>query len=114
MRDCRKGEKYCKGLLVDSGGAFEEQGDGEEQEATFDCDGKAKEEFIAGDDGLLFMMRRVCYTPRKAEDGDKEHHNLFHTRCTIKGKICQLVINSGSCENVMAEEVVKKLALEME
>jgi hypothetical protein len=28
------------------------------------------------------------------------------------GKVCQLVIDSGSCENVMVEEVVKKLALE--
>jgi hypothetical protein len=32
IADCRKGEKYGKGLLVDSGGAFEDQGEGEEQE----------------------------------------------------------------------------------
>jgi hypothetical protein len=35
-------------------------------------------------------------------------------RWTIGGKVCQLVIDSGSCENVVAEEVVKKLALETE
>ena len=39
MADCCKGEKYGKGLLVDAGGAFEEQGDGEEHEADFDGDG---------------------------------------------------------------------------
>jgi hypothetical protein len=41
-------------------------------------------------------------------------YNLFHSRCMIGGKVCQLVIDSGSCENVVAEEVVKKLALETE
>jgi hypothetical protein len=38
MVDCHKGEKYGKGLLFDSVGAFEEQGDGEEQEVDFDGD----------------------------------------------------------------------------
>jgi hypothetical protein len=32
----------------------------------------------------------------------------------IRDKVCQLVIDSGSCENVVVEEVVEKLALEME
>ena len=59
------------------------------------------------------MMRRVCFTPRKAEDGEEQRHNLFHSRCTIGDKACQLVIDSGSCENVVAE-VVKKLALKTE
>jgi hypothetical protein len=34
--DCRKGEKYINGLFIDSGNAFDEQGEEEEQEATFD------------------------------------------------------------------------------
>jgi hypothetical protein len=60
------------------------------------------------------MVRRVCFTPRKADDEDEQRHNLFHSRCTIGGKVCQLVIDLGSCENVVAEEVVEKLALETE
>ena len=39
---------------------------------------------------------------------------FFHSWCTIGGKVCQLVIELGSCENVVAEEVVEKLALEIE
>jgi hypothetical protein len=50
MADCRKGEKYGKGLLVDAGEAFEEQGNGKEQEVDFDGNGGAEEEFIIGDD----------------------------------------------------------------
>ena len=60
------------------------------------------------------MVRRVCFTLQKAENGDEQCHNLFHLRCTIGGKVSQLVIDSSSCENAMAEEVVKKLALETE
>jgi hypothetical protein len=62
----------------------------------------------------MFMVRRVCFTPRKTEDENDQRHNLFHSRCTIRGKVCQLVIDSGSCENIVAEEVVNKLALETE
>jgi hypothetical protein len=55
------------------GGAFEEQGDGEEQNTAFDEDGEAEEEFLSGDaeSGPLFMVRRVCFTPQKAEDEDE-------------------------------------------
>jgi hypothetical protein len=115
IADCRKGEKYVKGLLVDLGGAFEDQGDGEEQETEFDEDKGAEEEFVTeeAESEPLFMVRRVCFTPRKAEDGDEQRHNLFHSRCTIGGKVCHLVIDSGSCENIVVE-VVKKMALEME
>jgi hypothetical protein len=114
MADCHKGEKYGKGLLVDTGKAFEEQGDGEEQEVDFDENEGAEEEFITGDDyeGPILIVRRVCFTPRKVEDGDEQCHNLFHFKCTIGGKVCHLVINSGSCKNFVAEELVKKLALE--
>ena len=29
--------------------------------------------------------------------GDKaQHHKLFHTRCTVQGSLCDLIIDSGS------------------
>ena len=60
------------------------------------------------------MVRRVCFIPRKVEGDDGQSHNLFHTTCTIGGKGCKLVIDGGSCENVMVEEAIQKLGLEME
>jgi hypothetical protein len=97
-------------------GCFEDQGDREEQETEFDEDRGVEEEFVSGEaeTGPMFMVRRVCFTPRKAEDENDQRHNLFHSRCTIGGKVCQLVIDSSSCENIVAEEVVDKLALETE
>jgi hypothetical protein len=60
----------------------------------------------------VLAFHKLPVTPRKAEDEDDQRHNLFHSWCTIGGKVCQLVIDSGNCENVVAEEVVDKLALE--
>jgi hypothetical protein len=67
MADFLKGEKYGKGLFVDSGEAFDEQGNGEEQEVVSNGDEEADEEFVTGDDGPLLMVRRVCFTPRKVK-----------------------------------------------
>jgi hypothetical protein len=73
-------------------GAFKEQGDGEEQETNFDVDGEAEEEFISGEakSGPMFMVRRVCFTPWKAEDEDEQCHNLFHSRCMIGARYVNL------------------------
>jgi hypothetical protein len=92
IADCRKGEKFGKGLLVDSGGAFKDQGDGEEHDMEFDEDREAEEELVSGDAETdpMFMVRRVCFTPRKAEDKDDQRHNLFHSRCTIGAKYVNL------------------------
>ncbi|XP_059433719.1 uncharacterized protein LOC132166885 [Corylus avellana] len=77
MADCRKGEKYGKALLIDSGG------DGKDQAANFDDFDGADEEFATRDDIPLLMG-------------------------------CKLVIDGGSCENVVAEEAVQKLGLATE
>jgi hypothetical protein len=114
MADFHKGEKYGKGLLIDSGEGMGEQREEEEQEANFDDFSRVDEEFVIGDYTPLLMIRRVCFMPRKVERDDGQCHNLFHTTCTIGGKACKLVIDEGNCENVVAKEVVQKLGLEME
>lgn len=56
------------------------------------------------------MLRRSCLAP-KAQPDFPQRNNLFHSRCTIQGKVCNLIIDSGSSENVIAADAVKKLAL---
>jgi hypothetical protein len=60
------------------------------------------------------MVQMICFTPRKAEGDDGQQHNLFHSTCTIGGKVCKLIIDGGNCENMVAEEAVQKLTLETE
>jgi hypothetical protein len=86
MADCCKGEKYNKGLLIDLGEGMGEHGEEEKQEVNFNDFSGADEDFVIGDDTPLLMVRRVCFTPRKMEGDDGQHHNLFHTTCTIGGK----------------------------
>lgn len=32
--------------------------------------------------------------------------NIFRTRCTAKGKLCNMIIDSGSSENIVSKEMV--------
>ena len=70
-------------------------------------------EVTYADDGNSLVIQKslsiVC------EDGeDWLRKNIFHTRCTCHGKICNVIIDSGSFENVVATEMVKKLKLKTE
>ena len=38
--------------------------------------------------------------------------DVFHTRCTSKGKVCNMVIDSGCYDNLASIEMVQKLGLE--
>ncbi|XP_068504560.1 uncharacterized protein [Phaseolus vulgaris] len=41
-----------------------------------------------------------------------QRENIFHTRCSIQGKICSLIVDGGSCTNVASSRLVTKLNLE--
>ena len=47
----------------------------------------------------------------KEEEIEDQRENLFHTRCLIKGSPCSLVIDNGSCTNVVSSFLVKRLQL---
>ena len=40
--------------------------------------------------------------------------NIFQTRFTSEGKVCQVIVDSGSCENMVSKEMVDKLKLRCE
>ena len=46
--------------------------------------------------------------PTKEEE---QRENLFHTSCRVQGNLCALIIDSGSCTNVVAASLVEKLKL---
>lgn len=57
------------------------------------------------------MLRRVCLAPMRQDDQPWLRTNIFTSTCTVKGKICRFVIDSGSCRNVISEDAVNKLGL---
>lgn len=68
------------------------------------------ETHLHGDEGPLLVLRRACLTP-KANGESNQHHCLFQSTCTINGKVCKFIIDSGSCKNVISDDTVSKLAL---
>lgn len=69
-----------------------------------------KEDAFAEDDfklvGVVRCALYVDHTPRM-----EQRENLFHTRCTVGEHTCNVIIDSGSCTNVIAANVVSKLYL---
>ena len=73
-----------------------------------------EEQEVLPDVGETLMMRRLMIIPEKEEVPKKNssdscvHTNIFRTRCTSSGKVCQVIIDGGSCENMIAKEMVEK------
>ena len=88
--------------------------EGEEEEEEI-CENIQDEgNIIHGDTGerLCCVVRRVMFVPRKAEH--PQMHKVFRTRCTIDGKVCDVIIDGGSTDNIISPKVVKKLGLRTE
>ncbi|XP_024014967.1 uncharacterized protein LOC112088864 [Eutrema salsugineum] len=66
------------------------------------------EEYAATGD--LLMMKKILNVQAKADE-EAQRQNLFHTRCHVQGKVCNLIIDGGSCTNVASEYMVNKLGL---
>jgi hypothetical protein len=62
------------------------------------------------DDNNCFVSRRVLSVSVAKEDNN-QRHNLFHTRGMIKDKLCRIIVDNGSCNNIASQELVERLNL---
>jgi len=67
-----------------------------------------EEEVMHGD--MLMVIRLLGSQMQPLNDTQRE--NIFHTRCTINGKLCSLIVDGGSCTNVASFRLVSKLNLD--
>ena len=58
----------------------------------------------------LFFRRTFLKTAKDIEELAKRK-NLFRTTCKSKGKFCNVIIDSGSTDNLISIEMVDKLGL---
>lgn len=76
-------------------------------EPVYDDD---EEEGVLYEDGHeTLVVRKSLLTPKGDSGDDWLRTNIFHTTCTVVDKVCKLIIDSGSYENVVSEEAVRKL-----
>ena len=47
----------------------------------------------------------------KEDDNEQQHGNIFHTHCHVNNKVCSLIIDGGSCNDVASDLLVEKLQL---
>jgi hypothetical protein len=62
--------------------------------------------------GRSLMMRKVLLTPEKEEENPTQRNILFRTACKTKDMVCKVIVDSGSTNNLISIEMVKKLELE--
>lgn len=54
-------------------------------------------------------MGKVLITPRFEDTKKWASHNVFQTTCTVSGRVCKQINDSGSCGNIISKEAAKKL-----
>lgn len=58
----------------------------------------------------MLVIRRAL-SGLASQDDLEQREAIFHTRCTVGGKVCFLIIDGGSCANVASQSMVDKLKL---
>nr|GEZ73073.1 reverse transcriptase domain-containing protein [Tanacetum cinerariifolium] len=74
------------------------------------------DELVYLDRGEALVIQRLLNVDVSKSDDDNSwlRNNIFRTKCTSKGKICNMIIDGGSCENVVSTYMVEKLGMKME
>ncbi|KAG7567857.1 Reverse transcriptase domain [Arabidopsis thaliana x Arabidopsis arenosa] len=92
-------------MILTSSGDYESQDEQEEGSDEHD------EDVEYPDVGELLVIRRTLSMFVNPEE-KVQRENIFHTRCTIKNKVCNLIIDGGSCTNVASKYMVDRLGLQ--
>jgi len=95
-------------ILLDNGDIESESLSDDEMSPLEDCSDVNVAEPVNGD--ALVTTRALNMKP-KVEGDEEQREHIFHTRCHIKDKVCNLIIDSGSCTNVASTLFVEKLGL---
>nr|GEV52978.1 reverse transcriptase domain-containing protein [Tanacetum cinerariifolium] len=79
----------------------------------YDTKDEVETEVVYPNLGELLVTCRLLNTAVLDQDDDTTwlRTNIFRTQCKTKGKICTVIINGGSCENMVSTTMVEKLGL---
>ena len=84
----------------------------EELEPVYDdYDEELEEVDVHPAQGESLVVRRVMTTTVKDEEEDWRRRSIFRTCVVCGDKLCDLVIDGGSMENIISKEAVEKLKL---
>jgi hypothetical protein len=58
------------------------------------------------------MMRKILLKPEKEIENPVQRNSLFRTSCKTKDRVCKVILDSGSTDNLVSTEMVEKLEFE--
>ncbi|KAL5184191.1 hypothetical protein HKD37_17G047937 [Glycine soja] len=82
-------------MIMKADGAITSESEISEEEEE-EAKEELEEEAMQGD---MLMVRRLLGSQMQPQD-NTQRENILHTRCTINGKLCSLIVDGGSCTNV--------------
>ncbi|XP_038989925.1 uncharacterized protein LOC120113183 [Phoenix dactylifera] len=59
-----------------------------------------------------FVVQRILFAPKNEEESQR--HSIFKTCCTINKTVCNVIIDSGSSENIVSSALVRAMGLKTE
>jgi hypothetical protein len=62
--------------------------------------------------GRSLMMRKFLLTLEKEVENLAQRNRLFRTACKTKDRVCKVIVDNGSTDNLISTEMVEKLELE--
>jgi type VI protein secretion system component VasK len=87
-------------------------GERDDDDEQSDEDEYAEVEFAEeeSDEKVNFVLQRMLLATK--EEGQRK--NLFKTNCSVKNKVCDLIIDNGSTENLVSQKLVNYFMLPAE
>jgi hypothetical protein len=58
------------------------------------------------------MMRKILLNPEKEIENPIQRNSLFRTTCKTEDRVCKVIVDSGSTDNLVCTEMVEKLEVE--
>ena len=114
MRDCPSQRAY----IATADGGYESASDVEEDFALAanlaadPGDAELVIDSVTATEGYqTILMQRVLSTQVGHEPEKMQRHNLFHTFLIVNNRRVRTIIDSGSCNNLVSSDLVKKLGL---
>ncbi|RDX78986.1 hypothetical protein CR513_40647, partial [Mucuna pruriens] len=96
-------------IMMDNGEAESESSSDDEMPPLEDC---SDMEVVEPIDVVVLDTRRALSIQPK-EDGNVEpREHISHTRCLVQGKVCNMILDGGSCTNVASTILVEKIYLQ--
>jgi hypothetical protein len=64
------------------------------------------------EDGTYLILRKVLLKPELEIEKPMQRNRLFRKACKTKERVCKVIIDSGSTDNLVSTDMVEKLELE--